>query len=276
MACDAFGYGLGQLAGILVLHYRTAGPLGFGAVRQDLLHQLYWSPDGMLSAVRGGRSCFTAPGEGFWVEQAVGHEVRAAERQSVYRICLREVPEPLIGLRAGHVALGPDAKRLVQEIATPGYDERRALEARAHIMGDLAPLTADIAEQCADGKGFARSVARAMSHDPADPTRLDEWAARLHISPKTLQRDFVREFGTSFTRHRTLLRLGVARALLAGEPVCVVARRVGYSSVSAFVLAFAKEYGCPPGRYARTHPAATVRPLLGAETTRTPRSAARG
>ncbi|MGW1989532.1 helix-turn-helix domain-containing protein [Embleya sp. NPDC001921] len=84
-----------------------------------------------------------------------------------------------------------------------------------------------------------------MSHDPADPTRLDEWAARLHISPKTLQRDFVREFGMSFTRRGTLLRLGV-------EPVSVVARRVGYSSVSAFVLAFAKEYGSPPGRYART------------------------
>ncbi|MFJ8742363.1 helix-turn-helix domain-containing protein [Embleya sp. NPDC127516] len=252
IACDAFGYGLGQPAGILVLHYRTAGPLGFGAVRNDLVHQLYWSPDGMLSAVHGGRSWFTAPGEGFWAEQAVSHEVRAADRQTVYRICLREVPESLAGLRTGHVAIGPEAERLVQEIATPGYDERRALEARTRILRDLAPLTADIADECANGKGFARAVARAMSHNPADPTRLDEWAARLHISPKTLQRDFVREFGMSFTRRRTLLRLGVARALLVAEPVSVVARRVGYSSVSAFVLAFAKEYGCPPGQYART------------------------
>lgn len=251
IACDAFGYGLGRPEGILVMQYRTAGPVGFGAVRQDLLHQLYWSPDGMLSAVQGGRSCFTATGEGFWVEQAVSHEVRAADRQIVYRICLREVPDSLTGLRAGHVAIGPEAARLIQEIAVPEYDEARALEARARILRDLAPVTADIVARCANGKGFARAVARAMSHDPADATRLDEWAARLHISPKTLQRDFVREFGMSFTRHRTVLRLGVARALLAGEPVAVVARRVGYASVSAFVLAFSKEYGCPPGRYAR-------------------------
>ena len=251
IACDTFGYGLGQEGGILVLRYRTAGPTRFGAMRHDLLHQLYWSPDGMLSAVHGGRSCFTAAGEGFWAEQAVSHEVRSADRQTVYLICLREIPGSLAGLRSGHVSVGPEAARLLKEIATPGYDEHRAIEARTRVLRDLAPLTADIAAQCPDGKGFARAVARAMSHNPADQTRLDEWAAQLHISPKTLQRDFVREFGVSFTRHRTLLRLDVARALLVSEPVSVVARRVGYAGASAFVLAFAKEYGCPPGRYAR-------------------------
>lgn len=251
IACDAFGYGLGRPTGILVLLYRADGPMGFGAVRHDLLHQLYWSPDGMLSAVYGGRSCFTAPGEAFWAERGVSHEVRAADRQTVYRLCLREVPDPLAGFRRGHVAVGAEAARLVPEIATPGYDERRALEARGRILRGLAPITADVAAQCADGKGFARAVARAMSHNPADPTRLDEWAELLHISPKTLQRDFVREFGTPFTRHRTILRLRAARALLAVEPVSVVAHRVGYSSVSAFVVAFAKEYGSPPGQYSR-------------------------
>lgn len=250
-SCEEFGYGLGDPSGILVMRYRALGPMGFGDVRQDLVHQLYWSPDGMLSAVHGSRSCFAGLREGFWVERAVSHRVAAADRQTVYRICLRELPPLLADLRVGHVTVGDEAARLIQEIATPGYDRAAALRARRRILDDLVPAPDDISASCPDGRGFARAVARAMSHDPADPTRLDEWAARLHISPKTLQRDFVREFGVPFTRWRTRLRLHAARVLLGTDSVTAVAHRVGYASASAFVAAFAKEFGTPPGQFAR-------------------------
>ncbi|MFF2308910.1 helix-turn-helix domain-containing protein [Streptomyces albidoflavus] len=39
--------------------------------------------------------------------------------------------------------------------------------------------------------------------------------------------------------------------MLGTEPVTRIARRVGYASPSAFVVAFAKEYGRTPARYAR-------------------------
>lgn len=51
------------------------------------------------------------------------------------------------------------------------------------------------------------------------------------------------------SRVRTKLRLRTSRALLETRPVSEVARRVGYSSPSAFITAFVKEYGCTPGRY---------------------------
>jgi AraC-like DNA-binding protein len=96
--------------------------------------------------------------------------------------------------------------------------------------------------------GFAATVARALLQDPADRTELREWAARLHVSLKTLQRDFVREYGTSYRRWRTELRLRVSRVLLETQPVAEVAHRVGYASPSAFIAAFAREYGYTPGR----------------------------
>ena len=98
------------------------------------------------------------------------------------------------------------------------------------------------------GSGLATVVARALLHDPADRTELREWAARLHVSLKTLQRDFLREYGTSYRRWRTELRLRASRALLETEPVAEVARRVGYATSSAFIAAFAREYGYTPGR----------------------------
>ncbi|MGX1837133.1 helix-turn-helix domain-containing protein [Streptomyces diastaticus] len=98
------------------------------------------------------------------------------------------------------------------------------------------------------GSGHALRVARALAHDPSDARELAAWAAQLHISAKTLQRDFQREFGMPYTRWRTRLRLSAARALLGTEPVTRIARRVGYASPSAFVAAFAKEYGQTPAR----------------------------
>ncbi|MGH3238807.1 MAG: helix-turn-helix domain-containing protein, partial [Spirillospora sp.] len=100
------------------------------------------------------------------------------------------------------------------------------------------------------GTGFALAVARSLSHDPGDPTRLGEWADRLRVSVKTLQRDFVREYGMPYTRWRTRLRLRAARVLLDSHPVSTVAHQVGYASTSAFITAFTKEYGHTPGRLA--------------------------
>jgi len=96
--------------------------------------------------------------------------------------------------------------------------------------------------------GFAATVARALHRNPADATELREWAARLHVSVKTLQRDFLREYGTSYTHWRTSLRLRASKALLQTQPVAVVARRVGYATPSAFIAAFAREFGYTPGR----------------------------
>ncbi|WP_231618552.1 helix-turn-helix transcriptional regulator [Nonomuraea sp. SBT364] len=249
LRCEEFGYGLGRLGGILVLKYRSAAVLEFGESRQDFLHQLYWSPDGMLATRHGARTQFVGRREAFWAHRAVTHEVRAADRQTVYRICLREVPPALDGLRAGAVSVGQEAARLIQHLAGPGLDEAEALAARDRIMAGLGTTTAEFVGHHATGTGFALTVARALSHDPGDEARLDEWAERLHVSVKTLQRDFEREFGMPYSRVRTKLRLSTSRVLLETRPVAEVARRVGYSSPSAFISAFTKEYGCTPGRY---------------------------
>jgi AraC-like DNA-binding protein len=98
------------------------------------------------------------------------------------------------------------------------------------------------------GPGYALTVVRALAADPADPSSLDEWAARLQISPTTLQRDFQRQFGLPYSRWRTRLRLRAAHVLLLSHPVTTVAHQVGYASPSAFVVAYAKQYGHTPGR----------------------------
>ncbi|MGC5030775.1 helix-turn-helix domain-containing protein [Micromonospora sp. DT229] len=247
-SCEEFGYGLGRPDGILVLRYRSMTRLAFAEKRDDFLHQLYWSPDGLLSARHGRHTDLVGPDEVFWAQRAVTHEVHTADRQTVYRICLREAPAALDGLRAGVAAIDAEAARLVLALSTAGYDEGDASDARRRIMAGLTPRPAD--GRHAGGPGVAVTVAAALTHDPGDPTGLAEWADRLHVSVKTLQRDFAREFGMSYSQWRTKLRLRASLALLETRPVGEVARRIGYASPSAFISAFAREYGYTPGRAA--------------------------
>jgi AraC-like DNA-binding protein len=93
-------------------------------------------------------------------------------------------------------------------------------------------------------------VAGALRDDPASRRGLDEWGRVTGASGRTLARVFRAETGMSFGRWRAQLRLAAALPLLAeGLPVTVVAHRVGYGSASAFVAAFRRAVGVPPGRY---------------------------
>lgn len=248
LRCDEYGYGLGRLDGILVLKYQSAGRIDFPESRVDFLHQFYWSPGGTLSTRSGTDARFVGPGEAFWAHRAVTHEVGTAGRHPVYRVCLRQVPAALEGLRAGAVSIDDEAARLVEAIARPGCGEPEALAARERILSGLGALGREAVGRRARGSGFARTVARTLSHDPGDRTELAEWAGRLHISVKTLQRDFEREFGMPYSQWRARFRLAAARVLLETRPVGEVAHRVGYASTSAFIAAFSKEFGCTPGR----------------------------
>lgn len=259
---EEFGYGLGRPDGIVVLKYTCDGLVDVGSGRQDFLHQLYWTPDGTLSTLAGQQSQFIGPNEAFWAERGASHDVRALGRQTTYRICLREAPAALAGLRSGAVSISATAADLVQRLCGPGVSERTALADRAELLGGLSPSDEGYAAHHAIGAGFAMTVARTLSHDPGDATPIDEWAERLHISVKTLQRDFEREFMMSFSQWRTELRLRIARVLLEVQPVGEVAYRVGYATPSAFVAAFAKKFGCTPGQYAKRAAEASLTPPL--------------
>ncbi|WP_106582280.1 AraC family transcriptional regulator [Murinocardiopsis flavida] len=86
-------------------------------------------------------------------------------------------------------------------------------------------------------------------HDP--PAR---WAARLHISQRTLNRLFHTETGMGFAawRQRACV-LHALTPLARGEPVTRIAARLGYDSPAAFSTMFRRVLGAAPKDY-RTPP----------------------
>ena len=244
-----YGYGLGPPTGILVLRYPPQPVIpDFPADRDDFLHQIFWSPDGVLTAIRGKSSRFLSSGEMLWVRRGVVAEVRGLGLQTVIRVCLRQVPTGLSALEAG--VLLPDAEvgQRLLTIARPGIGEDDALRVRDGVLDALARCERVPIDHVVKETNPALAVAQALLRDPANDTSLADWASQLHISTKTLQRLFEREFAATFTAWRTKNRLRAAVAMLHDLSVTDTAHRVGYASASAFVAAFSKEFGVSPGR----------------------------
>ncbi|CAN5298928.1 helix-turn-helix transcriptional regulator [soil metagenome] len=95
-----------------------------------------------------------------------------------------------------------------------------------------------------------RAVTAALHADPAQNTTLGELGRAAGASERTLSRLFHREFGMSFHRWRTALRIHHALTHLAnGESVTDTAIVCGWSNPSSFIDAFTSVVGQTPGRY---------------------------
>jgi AraC-like DNA-binding protein/quercetin dioxygenase-like cupin family protein len=110
--------------------------------------------------------------------------------------------------------------------------------------------------------GGARAVAEELTRDPALDLTVEEWAARVLSSPRTLRRDFLADTQLTFEQWRLRCRLSAAVELLAaGYGVDQVTVRVGFASRSGFTRAFKQQFGATPHAFSRK---LAARPVAGA------------
>lgn len=97
-----------------------------------------------------------------------------------------------------------------------------------------------------------RQVLEALHAEPGDNRPLADWAALVHVSERTLARQFLRELGISFGEWRLRLRfLRAIEALEAGLSIQSIAFDLGYSTASAFIAMFQRQARCTPEQYRR-------------------------
>jgi AraC-like DNA-binding protein len=106
----------------------------------------------------------------------------------------------------------------------------------------------------------ARTVAEELLRDPALDLTVEQWAARVFSSPRTLRRDFLADTGLTFEQWRLHDRLVAAVELLAaGYDADQVAARVGFASRNGFTRAFKQQYGSTPHAVSRKLAASAAR-----------------
>ncbi|MEU7182298.1 MULTISPECIES: GlxA family transcriptional regulator [Streptomyces] len=125
-----------------------------------------------------------------------------------------------------------------------------------HREGGQAQYAAPPSADRTDGARMAQSLAPLLgwvSERLAEPVTVEDMAARLRISARTLARRFADQLGTSPGQWLLGLRIGAARTLLEETdlPVEAVALRVGLSSATNLRRRFHQALHTTPARYRR-------------------------
>ncbi|AXI80338.1 AraC family transcriptional regulator [Peterkaempfera bronchialis] len=213
-------------------------------------HQLAWSPSGVLTVDIGDRSWVLPPTMALWIPAGVPHATgatRPALMRSVYlppAHCPAGWHDPTV------VGVGPLLRELITHLAAPDLGPGARSRAEAVLFDLLRPVGVTTIDVPMPLDTRARRVAEALIAHPSDERTLDGWGREVGASGRTLARLFAAETGMPFGRWRTRVRLRAALGhLAANRPLASVARRVGYSTPSAFVAAFRLETGRTPGAY---------------------------
>ncbi|MGI5232906.1 helix-turn-helix domain-containing protein [Actinoallomurus sp. CA-142502] len=212
-------------------------------------HQLAWASSGMLTVSSTGGTWVLPPARALWIPAGVEHAMDADRHTTV--CCPYFAADRGPGWTAPTVvAISPLARELILHLAATEPPTAARRRAESVLFDQLAPVPVTTIAVPMPRDPRALDVARAVIENPADDATLDIWARRTGTSTRTLARLFTAETGMPFGRWRTQVRLRAALPLLAeGLPVATAARRVGYTTPSAFVAVFRKATGVPPGAY---------------------------
>lgn len=231
------------------------GGRGFDLHRHEE-DQLAWMASGSVEVSVGTDRWHLRRDHAAWIPTGVLHEMRFTEPGELVSAYIdqRHRPSPTGWSRARVLSLDPLGGALLRYLAAEGRSEVRRQESFA-LLRDLvaeAAVSREVVALPQDAR--ARAIAVALLAAPDDDRDLEQWAAEVGVSAKTIARAFLSDTGRTFREWRVRARLHVAVGLLVqGEPVHAVALAVGYDSVSSFISAFRLRFGVTPAAYAGHH-----------------------
>jgi AraC-like DNA-binding protein len=198
-----------------------------------------------------------------------------------FRLGIQNGP-PEVRLLIGHCVFGsPDAallvsllpqlvhvrgeRRLTTLVRLVGEESRELRPARDVILARLLEVLLIEALRSTAGTaaspGLLRGLAdgrlavaiRRMHESPTEPWTVAQLAKEAALSRSAFFERFNRAVGVAPMEYLLAWRMALAKNLLRRNEggVAKVAERVGYSSASAFSVAFTRYVGLPPARYAR-------------------------
>ncbi|WP_280240611.1 AraC family transcriptional regulator [Nocardia abscessus] len=219
-------------------------------VHEHPQHQIAWASRGVLAVEVGDNRWVLPPTRALWIPAGVVHRTGTSDGAAMRGIFLDPVRCPITFGAPTMLRVSRLLHELFDLLTTHHTAQPRRERAEAVVFDLLEPVEVIPIGAHPPTDPRARQVADALAADPADPRTLAEFAAHVAASPRTLARLFVAETGLGFGRWRTQIRLAASLPLLAaGLPIARVAGRVGYATPSAYVAAFRRTVGVPPGRY---------------------------
>ncbi|MGF6267090.1 AraC-like DNA-binding protein [Paraburkholderia youngii] len=217
--------------------------------RAQLIHAL----TGVMTVVSDEGSWIVPCGRAVWMPAETSHAVRFFGGVSMRTVYVTPDARPDLPVHCKVIEVSP----LLRETIVAATRVRRdyAFGGRDHRVMELI-LDEVAAAPCLQlhvplprGEKLMK-LCEALIESPARQIALDDLAAGINVSGRTLARLFQRELGMSFTQwlRRMRILLSLPR-LAAGASVAQVALEHGYDSPSAYSAMFRRELGAAPTAY---------------------------
>jgi AraC-like DNA-binding protein len=218
---------------------------------------LEYAAHGVLHMDVEGSRFMSPPQYAVWVPPQIEHSFYSHQPVNYRAVCLAPKVCADLPSRACTLAISDILKAILKDFAARDVKipEQVADQRLAQVLVDQlqqAPV-----HECylpyASSPGLL-GILEALQAEPGDNRPLSQWAARIHVSERTLARQFVRELGMSFGEWRQRLRfLAAIEALDSQRSIQEIAFDMGYSTGSAFIAMFQRQAGCTPEQYRRSH-----------------------
>ncbi|VVO16468.1 AraC family transcriptional regulator [Pseudomonas fluorescens] len=233
----------------------------FDAHSHALAHRHPWgtleySAFGVMHMEIAGRRFMSPPQYAVWVPPDTEHSFYSAQPINYRSVCLapelcRDLPQQACTLAISDILKAILKDFAARDVKIPEHETDVRL---AQVLVDqLQKAPTHTCYLPYASSPALLSVLEALQAEPGDNHPLAHWADQVHVSERTLARQFARELGMSFGEWRQRLRfLASIEALDSQRSIQEVAFDMGYSTGSAFIAMFQRQAGCTPEQYRRT------------------------
>lgn len=214
--------------------------------------QLIYPGRGVMTLHTRAGVWIVPPERGMWLPAGAAHRVETPRGLEMYSVYCEGSILGRLPRASGVVAVSSLLRELILTLEAGRSREPSGRRGRlASVFADEVALMPHPALSAPPLRSdLLRAIESALGRDPADARSLEDWAAELRVSSRTLARAFRREAHMSFLAYRDEVRLAAALARLAGgQSVTSTAHAVGFHSVSYFIARFKRATGTMPRKY---------------------------
>src|ERR1700759_78238 len=216
-------------------------------------HQLIYAVRGVMVVQAEIGRWVVPPTRGIWMVAGMTHEIRCIEEVHMRSLLVEPDASTKLPSATRTVGISPLLRELiraavdVQQPYVAGTRDGRVMRLILDELRELPVLPLHL-QRPSDPRLLR--ICERLQERLNDSSTLAEWARRLAVDVKTIQRLFVKETGMTFGQWRQQARLLRALELLAsGAKVIDVALSLGYESPGAFATMFRKQFGQTPSQF---------------------------
>lgn len=212
--------------------------------------QVTYAMEGVLRVTVKNSTWIVPPQRAIWIPPDHVHEIATLEKARLRVLYVHDSATPFDSEACEVLEVSGLLRELILALAAADASSAREARLSALILDELTRLTTLPIVVALPNDKRLKTLCTMLIAEPGSPLTLDEWAARVGASTRTLARLFEQELAMSFGQWRQHVRLAHAAPMIArGVPLWKVASELGYSNQSAFSAMFKKTFGQSPSAF---------------------------